>query len=106
MMYMENSLKEEDFDYKESILPKDKQERLNELRRAMIDRPLTPEELRDFSQLQKEHDFEKQGGAVIGSEKEKYLELTRKQTEGGKDWTPEDAKELARLQKLKNRGIF
>ena len=98
-------MEKEEFDYKESILPKEKQERLNELRRVMIDRPLTSEESRDFLQLQKEHDLEKRGGAVIGSEKEEYLELTRKQTES-KDWTPEDAKKLRRLQTLKDRGAF
>ena len=87
-----------EYDYKESILPQEKQARLNELRKAQIDRGFSPGEKEEFQILAKQEDALRKARAKLSpEEQEQYLALIAKQA-SGEELSPEEAEDLVRLR--------
>jgi len=93
---MENFPKEY-YDYKESPLPPEEQEELNNLRRIQFERELNEEERQRFLELSQKEKGNKEEG-LSEAEKTEYRQLSREQIDGT-DWTPEKAKRIVELQK-------
>ena len=90
--------RDEEYDFKESILGAEEQKELNELRKSQIDRPFTEEEKKRFLELaKKEEEIKKFGIVMTNEEKTEIIELRKKQIEG-KNWTEENRKRLMELQ--------
>lgn len=93
---MESLEKNNDFDFKHSLLPPEKQKALNELRILQIGGELTEEQRKKFMELSREETERKGKPLLTEEEKTKLRELRKKQIEG--KWTTEDANRLLELQ--------
>ena len=72
-----------DYDFRESLLPPEKQRRLNELRRIQSGREFTPDELKDFKQLSEESQSEESSQELTPEERQEYTRLSKKSTGEG-----------------------
>ncbi len=87
---------EEDFNKANTILPREKQERLNYLRR--LDWP-NEEEKEECAFLQREEEKAKEGGVELSEEERpRYAELSRKSIWGQENMTEEERQEFLELQ--------
>ncbi len=95
---------------RESLLPPELQVRLNELRKAQIDRDLTEDERVEFLNLQKMEEEAKKGITITEEETAELKDLRIAQIDGkkadGTDFSAEDSNRLIDLQnKEKGKGF-